>query len=284
MIKRLVTVVLLSSLLAVGHLAASANPCKADACVTPGPGGVGVGGTLPSPGPVSGGGGGPSDGKHYETVYVPTCGPNTPENPDALCGAAVLSCPARGLQGIQMWVYRREVNPAGKPLTAWELIDVVCVTAYTPTTPDQVRTLLLSDSRFIPAPVSHTNINPSNGRSVVNAEVVFSADTQPVYSVDVPILGFTVHLDLRPQRWDWHFGDGQTLSTTSPGHPYPSKDVVHRYHAKGAFGPYVTVTWGGTFTFNGIVYPINGTTTVDGPASAITIAEAKSQLVGGPGH
>jgi hypothetical protein len=207
---------------------------------------------------------------------------NGPENPDALCMGAVMSCPSRGETGIQMWVFRREVTPKGEPITSWDLIDTICTNNFTPTTPAAVRTLLLSDSKFIPAPVSHTRINPTNGRSVVNAEVVFSADTQSTYSIDVPILGFTVHLDLRPEQWEWHFGDGTTLVTQTAGRPYPDKDVVHRYRGKGTFAPYVTVTWGGTFTFNGVVYPINGTTTVDGPASAITIAEAKSHLVGGP--
>jgi hypothetical protein len=214
---------------------------------------------------------------------VPTCPINSPNNPDALCGSAVNACPSRGLTGIQMWVYRREVNPQGQPLSQWELIDTMCTTAFTPTSPAQLRTLILSDSKFIPAPVSHTRINPANGRSVVNAEVVFSADTVASYSVDVPILGFTVHLDLKPQQWQWHFGDGQSMVTQTPGRPYPDKDVVHRYRSKGSFAPYVTVTWGGTFTFNGVVYPINGTTSVNGPTSAITIAEAKSHLVGGPG-
>ncbi|MDX6274507.1 MAG: hypothetical protein QOJ92_1717 [Frankiales bacterium] len=280
--RRLLLAILLAPIF-VGS-PARADECHRDVCpvVDPGDGGVDVGGTTPSPGPGQGNGGGASNGKHYQYSYVPTCWTNGPENPDALCMGAIMSCQARGETGIQMWVFRREVTPAGVPISGWDLVNTVCTNAYTPTSPAAVRTLLLTDSKFIPAPRSQTRINPSNGRTVVNAEVVFSADTPPSYSVDVPILGFTVHLDLEPKHWDWHFGDGQSTGSETAGRPYPAKDIVHRYRTKGAFAPYVTVTWGGTFTFNGVVYPINGTTTVDGPPSAITIAEAKGHLVGGP--
>lgn len=45
----------------------------------------------------------------------------------------------------------------------------------------------------------------------------------------------TVEVEITPERYDWRFGDGHELSTTSTGRPYPEEsDITHTYQQSSA--------------------------------------------------
>lgn len=65
--------------------------------------------------------------------------------------------------------------------------------------------------------------------------------------------GTTVEVEITPQRYDWDFGDGTRLTTTSLGQPYPAEsDVQHTYEqssltAGGAFQVRLAITFAATY-------------------------------------
>jgi PKD repeat protein len=133
---------------------------------------------------------------------------------------------------------------------------------------------------FVPIAPSHTRFNPANG-TLVNADTIFYADTAKTFTTTVTLLGQNVALTLHPTQWRWSFGDGHTLTTTTPGAPYPSKSVTHRYAETGNQRASVTVTWDGTFTFAGSTLAIPGDTSRPGPAVTVVVQEARAHLVDG---
>jgi PKD repeat protein len=134
--------------------------------------------------------------------------------------------------------------------------------------------------RFVPIVPSHTNVNPSDG-TLVNVDTIFYADTAGTMRTTITMLGEQVALTLHPTRWQWTFGDGSTMTTTTPGAPYPDTSVTHRYSETGTYPASVTVTWDGTFTFGGQTADIPGDTSRAGPAVGVTVKEAHSHLVNG---
>ncbi len=53
------------------------------------------------------------------------------------------------------------------------------------------------------------------------------------------------------QRYDWVFGDGASAGDVGPG-KQGTDAVSHTYLRSGSVAPYVRITWGGTFTIEGI--------------------------------
>jgi hypothetical protein len=133
---------------------------------------------------------------------------------------------------------------------------------------------------FVPIAPSRTRVDPSEG-TLVNADTIFYTDTPKTFRTTVTLLGQTVALTLHPTQWHWDFGDGHRLATTTPGAPYPSTAVTHRYATSGDKKASVTVTWDGTFTFAGSTVAIPGDTSRSGPPTTIVVHEAHARLVDG---
>ena len=94
-----------------------------------------------------------------------------------------------------------------------------------------------------------------------------------------------MRLEIKPSRFEWVHGDGTTDTTSTPGAPYPAKDVVYRYaDAHRTVQHRVVVTWSAEWSLNGgPLQPVNGTVTTTGPATPLRIAEA-SPALSGSGH
>ncbi len=61
--------------------------------------------------------------------------------------------------------------------------------------------------------------------------------------------GVTVDVEITPQQYNWDFGDGGTLQTTSPGQPYPAEsDVQYTYQRSSLQAGSYTVTVEITFS------------------------------------
>ena len=87
-----------------------------------------------------------------------------------------------------------------------------------------------------------------------------------------------------PVEYTWDFGDGQTLTTTSPGGPYPNRDVEHVYEDVGTFTVTLTTVWEGRYRVD--EDPDHEWRTIDGTALTTTtldpfeVTELRSHLVG----
>ena len=78
---------------------------------------------------------------------------------------------------------------------------------------------------------------------------------------------------------------GPKTRPSTPGAPYPAKDVVYRYEdAHRTVEHRVVVTWSAQWSLNGgPLQPVNGTVTTTGPPTPLRIAEA-SPALSGSGH
>jgi hypothetical protein len=256
-----------------------------DACATNGTGGIDVGvgneggGSNGGPGVDVGVGSG-SDGPTYEYRWVLTCPTNTATGINEPCTQALTSCPDTG--DIRYWVFRRVVHANGST-GPWEQLAGSFCRGPDPTGAPRTDGRDIQDAfkwEFVPIVASRVRVEPDE--TLVNVATVFSARTRDELTPRVRILGHTVRLTLHPSEWTWHFGDGsEPLVTQSAGAPYPSTDITHRYRSRGRFDAYVTVTWGGTFSFAGQTFTIPGTTSRAGPATSVVVRPAHTHLVSG---
>jgi hypothetical protein len=129
-------------------------------------------------------------------------------------------------------------------------------------------------------PVSTLQVQPPNGRTLVNFDTNFFTETRE-FDRTVTLLGQRVDLHIVPSRFGWHFGDGAALSTAGPGAPYPELDVTHRYLSKGAVAPSVDTTYTARFRVNGGAWrDVPGSVTIAGPSVDLQVLTATPTLVG----
>ena len=222
-------------------------------------------------------GGGSCEG--CEWSLVPACWTNGPENPDALCGAAVLSCPARGQQGILMWVFRR------RPPAGWEHVGNVCVG---PNDPVLTVADLQADARRYVGELGTTaatvGVAPSHYTPVVNTATYFTATGGGTRTGTFGPQGVRLTITATP-TYVWDFGDGSApYETSSPGGPYPSGDVTHTYTTPGARTVTLTTRWTATFTVATALgtfgpFPVGGAPIAPVSTRAIQVREAGAVLV-----
>lgn len=91
-------------------------------------------------------------------------------------------------------------------------------------------------------------------REPVNFLTTVPSSFQTVIVVlEVPIL-----ISLKAS-YEWQFGDGEGLTTSIPGAPYPAMLIKHRYLEPGEFEVELRVIWSGTWRAGTLSGPINGT-------------------------
>ena len=134
--------------------------------------------------------------------------------------------------------------------------------------------------RLVPLPPLVLQVQPSNGRTLVNFDTNFFAEAQPV---DIPMNLLGQHVDLHavPSRFSWWFGDGESLVTSEPGAPYPDLEVTHRYLKKGQVAPSVDTTYIATYRVNGgRSIDVKGEVTIPGVPVDLQVLTATPTLVG----
>jgi hypothetical protein len=150
--------------------------------------------------------------------------------------------------------------------------------------PPQVsEAMVLQAFRRIPLPSLRSHSQPAD-KTLINFDTIFFTEARPL-TRQLTLLGQQVRLEIRPSRFEWVHGDGTTQTTSTPGAPYPSKAVVHRYaDAHRTVAHHVAVTWSAEWSLNGgPLRPVNGTVTTTGPATPLRVAEA-SPALSGSGH
>ena len=219
-----------------------------------------------------------------QVIWTPACEVNSPATPGTvMCPAAASLCVHdSGSRQILMWKWTRLWNrTTGRSETPWSLSDTVCLGVEDPVTGihGQIERLFQDRVKLMKAPL---HIQPPNGRTLVNVDTIFWTSDPARTFVDIPILGYSVDLRILPTQYTWRFGDATQSQTTTPGGPYPSKDVAHRYSGIGGVRPSLAVTYRGQYRVDaGSWIDMVGTATVDGPEVELTVVETRAQLIGG---
>ena len=140
--------------------------------------------------------------------------------------------------------------------------------------------LVLAALRRIGLPESELDIQPPNGRTLVNFDTNFYTRNGQ-FTRSVTLLGRHVELRIWPARYGWRFGDGATRWTTSPGSAYPDLEITHRYLRKGRVSPSVDTTYAAQFRVDGGPWrDVDGTVTIPGTPEALQVVTARPVLVG----
>ena len=118
------------------------------------------------------------------------------------------------------------------------------------------------------------------GRTLVNLDTIVYTDESKVSTNNVTLLGFPVVVEATPMSYTWNFGDGKTLTTTTPGKAYPSKEITHKYLKRGNVNVTLTTNYAARYNVadTGWQY-VDGTVPITGPATALLIREAVPVLV-----
>jgi len=151
-------------------------------------------------------------------------------------------------------------------------------------------TLSMADikAQFMRTPWAKPQISsqPAGNTTLVNLttfyQVNWTADGFAPEEVDRSVLrGIPVRIRPKLIGFTYVFGDGSTYGpTTSSGGVYPDGDVTHVYRIQGEFPVRVNTTFGADFSLDGAAWDeIPSTVTVPGPATAVTVREAKAVLV-----
>lgn len=124
-------------------------------------------------------------------------------------------------------------------------------------------------------------IQPPDGLTLVNFKTNFYTTSTTPITTTVTLLDQLVTLEATPATYTWHFGDGDTTSTTEPGAAYPDLTITHDYQRKGDYLPSLSTTYTGRYRIaDGPWQSIPGTVTIDGPTQPLRAIEAQPKLVG----
>jgi hypothetical protein len=238
--------------------------------------GFDIGGTLEDEGkniaPISTGGG--SSPPPTETRYAPTCTGNSAADSGVLCGAAVETCPDEG--EVRFWKWQRTYNQIRDEWGPWQLVDTVCLGPDEPAIDPAVAipAIVQRDFKRVVVVKGSADVSPKPD-TLVNVATRFRTDAPASYDIPMSILGQSVVITAKAEKYVWHFGDGMT-ATSYEVDGY----VEHTYRQAVSRQAHVVITWSGSFTVNGgASQQIAGTATTTGDPVEVVVREARSELV-----
>lgn len=108
----------------------------------------------------------------------------------------------------------------------------------------------------VPVPDMDISANPDLGLVALPSWFWINGYDGAPITASESLGGITVDVEISPQQYNWDFGDGGTLETTSPGQPYPTEsDVQYTYEQSsldaGAFRVTVAITFSARYRVNG---------------------------------
>jgi PKD repeat protein len=117
-------------------------------------------------------------------------------------------------------------------------------------------------------------------RTLINLDTIVYTDQSKVSVNTVTLLGFAVVVEATPISYTWSFGDGKTLTTSSPGKAYPAKEIVHKYMKRGDVRVTLTTNYAARYNVadTGWQY-VDGTVPITGPGTPLLVREAVPVLV-----
>ncbi|MGI8578504.1 MAG: hypothetical protein ACR2KG_11485 [Nocardioidaceae bacterium] len=175
-------------------------------------------------------------------------------------------------------------NAAGNPVSdGWSLDHTEC---RDPSAVSQVKRRMLTWQDVLSA-LRKVGLPPAEVHSppytLVNLKTTFYTEAAP-FTRDLDILHYHVNVQVAPSSYTWHWGDGSTSVTDTPGRPYPATDVTHMYvHATTPTSPAplsVDVSYVARYSVDGgpwlnIPDPI----TIPGPTHPLPIKQASAVIV-----
>ncbi len=196
------------------------------------------------------------------------------------CGSAIrTSCVAATLgQAALAWL-ARPGDPCS-PDTATATRATAAAAAGPAPLPQVTPGVALSALRRIGLPALQARTQPED-KTLVNFATIFYTEPEP-FTRTVTLLGRQVRMQATPSSFTWHYGDGTSTTTSTPGAPYPAKDVTHEYRdAHATVRTSVDVTYTATFQVaGGPEQAIPGSVTISGPTAPLRISEATAVLSG----
>lgn len=224
----------------------------------------------------------------YTYVWVPTCPGASPTDPNIAemdCRAAH-SCVNPKL--ISMSLYALQLTGKnGQPVNGgWSYLGSECRNPKDAGPTQQPRLLtwtdVLSAIRQVGVPGASVK---SPAYTLVNLKTTFYTDPA---TIDRPltIIGYNVDVHVKPSTYTWHWGDGSTETTDTPGRPYPSTDVTHTYVHATDPGHVLQLSVDVTYTAR---YQVDGgdwqdipeTLTIAGQPEPLPVKQASAVLVAG---
>ncbi len=132
------------------------------------------------------------------------------------------------------------------PVDAPDVTEIVIETL--PEEPTDPRLVAQSLFGMVPLPPVAVGANPGIGLVALpswfwvdgyGGETLYGSETLGDTTVDV---------EITPERYDWSFGDGATLSTQSLGRQYPQQsDIQHSYERSSTVDVRLDITFGGRY-------------------------------------
>ncbi|WP_232820162.1 PKD domain-containing protein [Brachybacterium sp. YJGR34] len=139
--------------------------------------------------------------------------------------------------------------------------------------------MTVSDFAQLPVEPLPAHAGPPEGWLPVNmVNVLYAEPSEQMLSTE--LLGTPVAVRATPVSYHWDLGDGNTITTTSPGEPYPSEAVSATYRREGWYDITLTTTFAGQFSVDGGGWQdIEGTIEVASDPVAIFSKSLESRLV-----
>lgn len=134
-------------------------------------------------------------------------------------------------------------------------------------------------------PKSELVVQPPDGKTLVNFDTNFLTENADPTRQRVTLLGQRIVIEAEPTSYVWDFGDGDSLTTETPGARYPDLEVTHKYLKKATYQPSVDTVYTGRYRVNGGPWiQIPETLTVEGDQVELTAIEATPVLVAPDGR
>ena len=209
-----------------------------------------------------------------ETRVAPTCTGNSVHDSGVLCSAAVETCPVEG--EVRFWKWQRTFNNTTDEWGTWKLVDTVCLGPDEPMVDPTVAipAIVQRDFQSVVVVKGAADVTPKPD-TLINVATKFRTDAPASYEIPLSILGQSVVITARAEKYTWHFGDGESaVSRAADGY------IEHTYRKAATEQAHVVITWSGTFTVNGgASQAINGTVSTTGNPVDVRVREARSELV-----
>lgn len=140
--------------------------------------------------------------------------------------------------------------------------------------------LVIREFKRMDWPASRLVVQPRGGKTLVNFKTNFYTPDHRLIDRSVTLAGQAVTIRAVPVSYAWHFGDGTSTTTTSPGSPHPDLEITHEYTQVAEVAVQVDTTYAGEYRIgDGDWTSIPETLTVAGAAQDLQIVEALPQLV-----
>ena len=214
-------------------------------------------------------------------AFTQACPNNSPDGADDGCANSTGACAAPQLMSYR-WVQRvdRRVPANTGP---WLLTGQECRTPGDPV-PRATPAEIYSAFKRLPMPLPQLHVQPST-RTLIGLDTVFYTEVSPKAFDDIDLKVETIDFRAKPETYIWHFGDGDQLTGSDPGHAYPDQSVTHAYTTSGVSEkPYVAVRWAGEYRRQDETtwHEVPDRVLAEGPPLEIAVMSARSELVEDP--